>query len=275
MIFAPRSCPSRPGLAITTRILWAIGAAVYGGAPDRRGLHPGVAEPRRRPVRATSSRAPAACSSTAARASSPSCACARAAGRRSTRSSSRTGTSTTGATSSPGCGAACSGSGRTSRRPELWVPPGGIDLLAMFGEQFGTPTMFCEHVRRSRVRRGRAVRDRGRTDADARSGSRTTRSDVRLPGHGRRADARVLGRLGAERRARRGRPRTPTSSSARRRSSTSDADAAAARTPLGGRGGRRLQRLGRHAPAAHAPAAGARRSPTGLELAHDGLELEL
>src|SRR5689334_11743124 len=44
---APRSCPSRPGFAITTRVFLAIGAAVYGGASDRRGLLPGLAEPRR------------------------------------------------------------------------------------------------------------------------------------------------------------------------------------------------------------------------------------
>jgi ribonuclease BN (tRNA processing enzyme) len=29
-----------------------------------------------------------------------------------------------------------------SRRPELWVPPGGIAKLAQFGADFGTPTMF-------------------------------------------------------------------------------------------------------------------------------------
>src|SRR3954447_18680398 len=52
MIFAPRSCPSSPGLAITTRILWAIGAAVYGGADHRRWLQPRVAESRQRPFRA-------------------------------------------------------------------------------------------------------------------------------------------------------------------------------------------------------------------------------
>src|SRR5438105_10677774 len=48
---APRSCPSRPTLAMTTRVLRAIGAAVYGRASDRRGLLSRLAEPRRRPVR--------------------------------------------------------------------------------------------------------------------------------------------------------------------------------------------------------------------------------
>src|SRR4051794_9197359 len=51
MIFAPRSWPSSPGLAITTRILWAIGAAVYGGARHRRWLLPRLAEPRQCPLR--------------------------------------------------------------------------------------------------------------------------------------------------------------------------------------------------------------------------------
>src|SRR4051812_28094397 len=51
MIFAPRSWPSSPGLAITTRILWVIGAAVYGGADHRRWLQPRVAESRQRPFR--------------------------------------------------------------------------------------------------------------------------------------------------------------------------------------------------------------------------------
>src|SRR3712207_2194395 len=34
MILAPRSCPSRPGLAITTRILRATAAQVYGGEAE-------------------------------------------------------------------------------------------------------------------------------------------------------------------------------------------------------------------------------------------------
>ena len=51
MTFAPRSCPSRPGFAITTRIFFAIRAAVYGREADRRGLEPRVAEPRRRAIR--------------------------------------------------------------------------------------------------------------------------------------------------------------------------------------------------------------------------------
>src|SRR5215212_10540326 len=45
MILAPRSCPSRPGLATTTRILRAVGLGVamragaeYAIAPARRGL---------------------------------------------------------------------------------------------------------------------------------------------------------------------------------------------------------------------------------------------
>src|ERR671910_1453518 len=51
MILAPRSWPSRPGLAITTRIFRATVGQVYGGAFDRRWLLTGLAEPRRRTVR--------------------------------------------------------------------------------------------------------------------------------------------------------------------------------------------------------------------------------
>src|SRR5687768_4293096 len=47
MIFAPRSCPSRPGLAITTRILLATAAQVYGGEAQNRGVLAGLAEPGR------------------------------------------------------------------------------------------------------------------------------------------------------------------------------------------------------------------------------------
>ena len=34
------------------------------------------------------------------------------------------------------------GLGRKEAKPELWLPPGGTDLLASFGERMGTPTMF-------------------------------------------------------------------------------------------------------------------------------------
>src|SRR6188508_600693 len=47
MIFAPRSCPSRPGFAMTTRIVPGT-SAEYRGAPDRHRLLAGVAEPRQR-----------------------------------------------------------------------------------------------------------------------------------------------------------------------------------------------------------------------------------
>jgi ribonuclease BN (tRNA processing enzyme) len=36
------------------------------------------------------------------------------------------------------------GLGRDTDRPELWVPPGGIGELAGFGTRFGTETMFAE-----------------------------------------------------------------------------------------------------------------------------------
>jgi ribonuclease BN (tRNA processing enzyme) len=34
------------------------------------------------------------------------------------------------------------GLGREAAKPELWLPPGGIELLGLFGERMGTPTMF-------------------------------------------------------------------------------------------------------------------------------------
>src|ERR671910_609538 len=48
MIFAPRSCPSNPGLAITTRIRPPGTWAEYRGALVRHRLLAGVAEPRER-----------------------------------------------------------------------------------------------------------------------------------------------------------------------------------------------------------------------------------
>ena len=50
MIFAPRSCPSRPGFAITTRIVPGTWAE-YRGAPDRHRLLAGMAESRKRTFR--------------------------------------------------------------------------------------------------------------------------------------------------------------------------------------------------------------------------------
>src|SRR3954447_18465721 len=50
MILAPRSCPSRPGFAITTRIFWATVPQVYEREVDRSRLLAGVAQPRWRAV---------------------------------------------------------------------------------------------------------------------------------------------------------------------------------------------------------------------------------
>ncbi len=36
------------------------------------------------------------------------------------------------------------GLGRETRPPRLWVPPGGIEELATFGQRLGTPTMFAD-----------------------------------------------------------------------------------------------------------------------------------
>src|SRR6516165_6677324 len=50
MIFAPRSWPSSPGFAITTRIFRGT-SAEYRGAPDRHRLLARVAEPGKRALR--------------------------------------------------------------------------------------------------------------------------------------------------------------------------------------------------------------------------------
>src|SRR5262249_60964774 len=50
MIFAPRSCPARPGFAMTTRIGPGT-SAEYRGAPDRHRLVAGLAEPGKRAFR--------------------------------------------------------------------------------------------------------------------------------------------------------------------------------------------------------------------------------
>jgi ribonuclease BN (tRNA processing enzyme) len=36
------------------------------------------------------------------------------------------------------------GPGRETPAPELWLPPGGLDELALFGDKFGVPGMFSE-----------------------------------------------------------------------------------------------------------------------------------
>ena len=55
------------------------------------------------------------------------------------------------------------GLGRRTRTPRaLGARPDGVDQLVTFGEQFGTPTMFADAFELRRVRRARAVRDRGR-----------------------------------------------------------------------------------------------------------------
>jgi ribonuclease BN (tRNA processing enzyme) len=46
------------------------------------------------------------------------------------------------------------GLGRDTEKPELWVPPGGIDELAGFGTRFGTPTMFEDTFRPSEYAEG-------------------------------------------------------------------------------------------------------------------------
>ena len=231
MIFAPRSWPSRPGFAITTRIFRAT-SAVYGGAPDRHRLLAGLAEPGQRPLRATSSRPTAAgCCSTAARACSAGCASARG-GPTSTRSRSRTSTSTTGATSSRGSGAACT----SPRAPTTGGPSSGCHRAAARSSSSsargsGFPDMFertfdlREYDAETRRFDGGGLEvhadARSRTTASRRTAFRVTNGEPTLAYSGDSAPSE---------RSSPSSPATPISSSARRRSSAASSTASRAAT---------------------------------------------
>ena len=90
------------------------------------------------------------------------------------------------------------GLGRDYAKPELWLPPGGIEELAAFGIRFGTPGHVQPRVRAEGVHRGRGVRGGG-AEARADPASALHGADVRVPRLEHDADARVLGRLRPER----------------------------------------------------------------------------
>ena len=276
MIFAPRSCPSRPGFAITTRILlrhrrgsiWSVKLTVVGCSP-------GLAEPGRRAVRLPARGPGAGSCSTAARACSPKLREREAAGRRSTRSRSRTGTSTTGATSCPGSGARCSASARSIEHAgALGAARTGASSSARFGGRLGQPDDV-----RGRVRACTSTPTASRSTAAGLRGHRPPRpalpaARVRLPRLGERDASSATPATPARAT---GSPRsraTPTSSSARRRCSRRTRRRAA-RPPRGRGGGRRLR--GRRARSGCCSRTGrtSGRSTSDFELAHDGLEIEI
>ena len=90
------------------------------------------------------------------------------------------------------------GYGAENGRPELWVPPGGVEQLAQFAELWGNPGMFDEAFEVREYEDGVVVPDgrlRGRGAPRAALRSR----GVRLPRPRRRCAARLLGRRSAER----------------------------------------------------------------------------
>src|SRR5262245_30558528 len=194
MIFAPRSWPSRPGFAMTTRI--APGTwAEYRGAPDRHRLLAGMAEPGERTLRihARSRREPGAPRLRARRPRPAPRERPLAGGRRDRdhalppRPLGRPRPLGLGkllplverAHSEAGVVGAAGRRGVSGRaRRATWVP-GHVRA----------------HVRAVGVRARPAVRDRqpGR-DADARPALHA--ADLRLPRAGERSSADVLGRLG-------------------------------------------------------------------------------
>jgi ribonuclease BN (tRNA processing enzyme) len=52
------------------------------------------------------------------------------------------------------------GLGREAPKPELWLPPGGIELLGLFGERMGTPTMFWNAFELAEYAEGEPIRTR-------------------------------------------------------------------------------------------------------------------
>ena len=211
MIFAPRSWPSRPGLAITTRILCAIGAAVYGGASHASLVAPPrLAEPRRRrPFRRTVvvGHRPASARLVDPGVLSPGCV-EREGGWPQIDSIviSHWHLDHWGDLV-PWVWGGMFGLGREPDAPSSGCRPDGDRPARTFGERIGTPTMFCNAFELEEYAEARTVRDRGRADDHADPGTALHARRPSLSGSRTATDARVLGRLGAERRARRGRPR--------------------------------------------------------------------
>ena len=273
MIFAPRSCPSRPGFAMTTRILprhrrlqymsvqltvvgcspaWPNPGGAQSGLPASRAR---AAAARLRPGRA---RAAARARGLAARGRNRDHALApRPLGRPRAR----------------GSGARRSGSAKESAARALGAARRARAARAI-GERLGRPEMFERGVRPARVRGGRAVRGRG-LRADAAPGPPLHAARLRLPRLGERdASLGYSGDSGPSESLAEHRPR--------RRPVRLRGDARARPKPEGGTRG--------HLSADEAleafEAAGAKRLllthrplerplENGFELAHDGLEIEV
>ena len=117
-------------------------------------------------------------------------------------------------------------------KPELWVFEGGRSYLENLGTRLGFPDMFDRAFVLHEYRGGEPFAAGGFEVLALRLPHYTLETyGFRVTGDGRHA--RVLGRLGAERRASSSSRATPTSSSARRRSSapSSTASCAATSTP--------------------------------------------
>ena len=149
------------------------------------------------------------------------------------------------------------GLGKGSEIPEFWIPPGGTEELARFGALAGTPMMFTQAFRLAEYEEGVPFTTAAGPTITATRVLHYTIDAFALRITDGRHDPGVLGRLGADRRARRGRTRRRPLSlrgdTRRRRSRRRPA-----RAPVRRGGRRRLRRLGREAATADAPAAGAR-----------------
>ena len=217
MIFAPRSCPSSPGFAMTTRILRDGGHGrleVYERETSRHRLIARLAEPRQRPVRLPrrGRRAP------------PARLRARRARAAARRGQARRGRDRDHALPPRPLGRRRAVDvARLLRRPRTAGRSSGFRPAASSSSPSSPSsggTRGCStRLQRARVRGrrrlpGGRLRRRGAPRAPLRP------RGVRLPRARRRRAARLLGRRGAERGAERARRRTPTSSSARPRSTS-------------------------------------------------------
>src|SRR6058998_2298128 len=145
MIFAPRSCPSRPGFAITTRILRATGGKVYGDDAGLKLVVAGCSPAWPNPGGAQSGYL------------------LESGGRRIlldcgpgvlARLREREPWPELDSIAIthwhldhwgdvvPWVWGQTLGPGVETAKPELWIPPGGCDLLAAVGENVGQPKMF-------------------------------------------------------------------------------------------------------------------------------------
>ena len=272
MIFAPRSCPSSPGFATTTLIfplprfgqyrnvkLTVVGCSPAwpnpGGAQSGYLIEAeGPAPPRLRARRAA---APAQ---------------HWRAGRRSTRSRSRTSTSIIGATSCRGCGAPQFGPASELPRPSCGCRPVAEGASRSSARSSGAPTCSRRAFDVHEYADGEAFEAAGsRVTRDARPALRDAR--LRLSCLGQRHDAGVLGRQRPERRAAGSRTRRRRSSSARRRCSRRTPRAVHAAISRPRKRGR-VQRSGaKRLLLTHRPAE--RPLENGYEQAYDGFELDL